>query len=83
MLDTVMVPCPKCGVLFPATSNSGLCNGTTYSFHDVPDDTVNGVNYHAPFICNGCETKFMVKHYGKNVNRTVEWTPEFEKEGWP
>lgn len=83
--NTVMVPCPKCGVVVPIYSKSGLCNGTTYSFADAPDDVMNGVNYGAPFICNNCSTNFYVKTFSKGVHRSVEWTPEceLERERWP
>ena len=51
LYDTVLVPCPACGLNYEAQSKSGDCTLTTYTTKDVPADVYAGVNRHAPFIC--------------------------------
>lgn len=57
--DTVLVPCPECGKLYPAQSKGGDCICLTYSLEDAPDDVLSNVNRHAPFTCD-CGTVFKV-----------------------
>lgn len=61
MFDTVFVPCPKCGVKYPAQSKSGDCGLYTYELEKAPNDVLADVNRHAPFKCENCESEFEVK----------------------
>lgn len=59
--DTIMIPCPKCGEIYEAQSKSGDCLLREYKFEDCPEDVMENVNRHAPFICSNCQTSFMVE----------------------
>lgn len=61
MFDTVFVPCPKCGLYYPAQSKGGDCMLDTYELDDAPNDVLSDVNRHAPFKCEQCGSEFEVK----------------------
>ena len=58
--ETIMVPCPKCGAEYGAQSKSGPCALDTYTLVDAPDDVIEDVNRHAPFVCESCGQSFCV-----------------------
>lgn len=60
--DTILVPCPKCGLLYPAQSKGGNCTLERYSFEDAPEDVMSNVNRHAPFTCD-CGAVFKVEFH--------------------
>lgn len=60
--DTIMVPCPACGTLYPAQTKGAfqpLCR--EFSLEDAPADAMSDVNRHAPFECD-CGQVFSVKY---------------------
>lgn len=59
--DTVMVPCPDCGVKEEFQTKSGDCCLWVYEIEDAPEDVLAGVNRHAPYACQKCGTLFYVK----------------------
>lgn len=58
--DTVMVPCPKCGVKSGFQSKGGECYLATYELADCPKDVLSDVNRHAPNTCEECGTIYAV-----------------------
>ena len=58
--DTVLVPCPNCGKPYPAQSKSGECLLREFTLENAPEDVMENVNRHAPFLCD-CGTSFMIK----------------------
>ena len=80
MYDTVIVPCPTCGVTSEFQSKSGNCTLATYTLADAPDDVLADVNHHAPNPCAACSTSFWVEITGHRprralLARSVVWTP--------
>lgn len=61
LFDSVMVPCPKCGVGQEAQSKSGPCLLGFFPLESAPADVMEDVNRHAPFTCSACGTKFKVE----------------------
>ena len=59
--DSVMVPCPKCGVRSEFQTKSGDCNMDIFEYPDVPEDVLWDVNRHSPNTCLKCGTKFQIK----------------------
>ena len=59
LYDTIAVPCPKCGELYPAQSKSGACEMKDYELDKAPSDVLADVNRHAPFECE-CGAVFEV-----------------------
>jgi len=60
MYDEILVPCPKCGELYPAQSKSGPCELQTFELGEAPEGAIVDVNRHAPFGCERCGTIFEV-----------------------
>jgi len=58
--DTIFVPCPKCGEKYPAQSKGGDCCLRGFELNEAPQDVLDDVNRHAPFICEKCQTVFSV-----------------------
>lgn len=71
MYDTVMVPCPTCGVQAEFQSKSGNCKLETYTLEDAPDDVLLDVNRHAPLRCRACGAQFAVAVSGERPLRTL------------
>ena len=71
MFDTVMVPCPTCGVQAEFQSKSGSCTLETYALDDAPDDVLLDVNRHAPVRCQQCDALFAVALTGQRPRRTL------------
>ena len=76
--DTVMVPCPKCGEPYPAQSKSGDCTLAVYDLATCPDDVLENVNRHAPFDCDQCGVRFMVKRVAAAVEVPPETPRQFQ-----
>lgn len=82
--DSVMVPCPSCGVEREFQSKSGECILKTYKLKDAPADVLEDVNRHAPLQCD-CGVYFMVEfdEAGKPHSSTgsapqKDWKQELE-----
>lgn len=58
--DSVMVPCPQCGVRREFQSKSGPCVLGAYPLEEAPLNVLADVNRHAPYACNECGTSFEV-----------------------
>lgn len=59
MYDTIALPCPKCGEIYYAQSKSGDCLLYNYTFENCPENVMQNVNRHAPFLCD-CGISFKV-----------------------
>jgi hypothetical protein len=57
--DTVMVPCPDCGLEEGFQSKSGICHLEVWSLKECPSDILVDVNRHSPHYCK-CESLFEV-----------------------
>lgn len=71
--DTILVPCPKCGVEYEAQTKSGDCILKVWKLEDAPPDALSNVNRHAPFLCD-CGTAFNVDLKMAIVGTVVETT---------
>ena len=60
MYDEVAVPCPKCGEREFFQTKSGPCLLETFPLENCPDDVLENVNRHAPYVCEECLTAFSV-----------------------
>lgn len=58
--DSVMVPCPKCGMRMEFQSKGGRCIQGVYTLEEAPLDVIADVNRHAPRCCLECGTRFEV-----------------------
>lgn len=58
MFDSVMVPCPTCGIEQEFQSKGGGCDLAIYTLADAPPDVLSDINRHAPYTCGECGTKF-------------------------
>lgn len=58
--DTIHIPCPHCGTMYPVQSKGGKCALLDYALRDAPEDVMTDVNRHAPFVCIYCKTVFEV-----------------------
>lgn len=58
--DTIDVPCPHCGTMYPAQSKGGECLLGEYALYDAPEDVMADANRHAPFVCHACKAVFEV-----------------------
>lgn len=58
--DSVLVPCPKCGVASEFQSKGGDCFLREYTLENAPADVLSDVNRHAPNTCEKCGTRFAV-----------------------
>ena len=67
MFDTIEVPCPKCGELWPFQTKSGECVLGDYTLENAPLDARTDVNRHAPVRCLKCGAVFEVD--------TEKWVP--------
>ncbi len=56
--DTVLIPCPVCGVKEKVQSKSGDCSLANYEIGEVPNDVLKDVFDQAPFVCTHCGTSF-------------------------
>jgi len=55
----IEVPCPQCETIHLAQSKGGDSVGY-FNLGNVPQDILEDVNRHAPFLCNVCHTSFKV-----------------------
>ena len=69
--DTVFVPCPDCGEVYPAQSKSGDCLLQDFELNEAPHDVMADVNRHAPFTCE-CGCVFEVKTYANYVPTKIK-----------
>ena len=49
--DTVIVPCPKCGKEEQFQSKSGGCFLQEVDLSSCPNDILQDVNRHSPYLC--------------------------------
>lgn len=59
MYDTVIIPCPTCGVEHEFQSKGGDCYLRVFTLENCPDDVLGDVNRHSPADCE-CGTSFKV-----------------------
>ena len=57
--DSVLVPCPKCGIEIYFQTKGGERLFANYSLAEAPEDVMSDVNRHAPYLCE-CGTWFKV-----------------------
>lgn len=61
MFDSIMVPCPTCGLRSEFQTKSGDCCLYTWNLEDAPADALGDVNRHAPNQCEKCGTYYEVE----------------------
>jgi predicted phosphohydrolase len=75
--DTVLIPCPTCGLEAEFQSKGGSCSLNYYWLNNAPEDVLGDVNRHAPIQCQGCGLKFEVDLGSKTpivaASTTLAW----------
>ena len=61
MFDSIMVPCPTCGLRSEFQTKSGPCCLYVWNLEDAPPDALGDVNRHAPNVCEKCGASYSVK----------------------
>lgn len=59
MYDVVLVNCPNCGKEHEFQSKGGNCSLEVYTLEKCPDDVLQDVNRHSPYVCE-CGEVFQV-----------------------
>ena len=70
MFDTVMVPCPRCGIRAGFQSKGGDCSLAVYDLENCSKNVLSDVNRHAPAKCESCGTLFEVGFFPRSVPAT-------------
>lgn len=61
MFDTVLVPCPRCGLEAEFQSKSGPCELMCTKLAETTLEILIDVNRHAPVRCKSCGVRFEVR----------------------
>ena len=78
MFDTVLVPCPKCGVENDFQSKSGPRLQERHKLEDCPEDILLNVNRHSPIECKNCLTYYFVDLHLVGTPKVCDKRQEFE-----
>lgn len=75
MYDSVIVPCPVCGIEQDFQTKSGPCSLESYTLADAPADALMDVNRHSPAHCP-CGVRYFVELSRRIVGTSAVWDEE-------
>lgn len=74
LFDSVMLPCPDCGIRNEFQSKGGACELETYDETNAPADVMTDINRHSPVKCTQCGTLYHAKVSFSYLIETVRST---------